>query len=89
MMTFNFLSLNCISKGTAPEGLKLNREVAQKLEGLNQEMQNAMLGQESSGVRRPATTFVGKMDQVHQWVNNPSSDPAGLGGGPASLLLDM
>lgn len=68
-----------LGKGTAPEGLKLNREVAQKLEGLNQEMQNAMLGQESSGVRRPATTFVGKMDQVHQWVNNPSSDPAGLG----------
>ena len=68
--------------------MKLNREVAQQLEDLNQEMQNAMLGQESSGVRRPANTFVGKMDQVHQWVNTPSSDPAGLGGCIVPLFLD-
>ncbi|KAK2568276.1 Vinculin [Acropora cervicornis] len=40
---------------------------------------NATLMQERSGVRRPATTFAGKMDQVHQWMNNPSSDPSGLG----------
>ena len=45
-------------------------------------MQNAILQQEQSGVRRPANTFVGKMDQVHQWMNNPSSDPTGLGGCP-------
>ena len=45
-------------------------------------MQHALLQQEQSGVRRPANTFVGKMDQVHQWMNNPSSDPTGLGGYP-------
>ena len=67
-------------KGTTPEGQRLNKEVAKQLEGLNAQMQNALLQQEQSGVRRPASTFVGKMDQVHQWMNNPSSDPTGLGG---------
>lgn len=68
------------SKGTTPEGQRLNKEVAQRLEDLNSQMQNAILVQEQSGVRRPANTFAGKMDQVHQWMNNPSSDPSGLGG---------
>ena len=67
------------SKGTSPEGQRLNREIAQKLDGLNAEMQHALLQQEQSGVRRPANTYVGKMDQVHQWLNNPSSDPTRLG----------
>ncbi|KAL9979828.1 hypothetical protein ACROYT_G017545 [Oculina patagonica] len=66
-------------KGTSPEGQRLNKEVAKQLEGLNAEMQHALLQQEQSGVRRPANTFVGKMDQVHQWMNNPSSDRTGLG----------
>ena len=72
-------------KGTSPEGQRLNKEVAQQLEGLNSEMQNAILQQEQSGVRRPANTLVGKMDQVHQWMNNPSSDPTGLGGCPVHM----
>ncbi|KAJ7380306.1 hypothetical protein OS493_011026 [Desmophyllum pertusum] len=66
-------------KGTSPEGQRLNRGIAQKLDGLNAEMQHALLQQEQSGVRRPANTYVGKMDQVHQWLNNPSSDPTRLG----------
>lgn len=74
--------LKIFLKGTSPEGQRLNKEVAQQLEGLNSEMQHAILQQEQSGVRRPANTFVGKMDQVHQWMNNPSSDPTGLGGCP-------
>lgn len=48
-------------------------------------MQHAILQQEQSGVRRPANTFVGKMDQVHQWMNNPSSDPTGLGRCPVHM----
>ena len=58
-------------------------------------MQHAILEQEQSGVRRPANTFVGKMDQVHQWMNNPSSDPTGLGRyhvpvyGPSSMYIIM
>ena len=58
-------------------------------------MQHAILQQEQSGVQRPANTFVGKMDQVHQWMNNPSSDPTGLGGcpvhvyGPSSMCIIM
>ena len=66
-------------KGTTPEGQKLNKEISRLLDDLNTQMQNATLMQERSGVRRPATTFAGKMDQVHQWMNNPSSDPSGLG----------
>lgn len=66
-------------KGTTPEGQRLNKEIAQQLEDLNSQMQHAILVQEQSGVRRPATTFAGKMDQVHQWMNNPSSDPSRLG----------
>ena len=77
--------LNLFLKGTSPEGQRLNKEVAQQLEGLNSEMQHAILQQEQSGVRRPANTFVGKMDQVHQWMNNPSSDPTGLGGCPVHI----
>jgi len=71
--------LRKLGKGTTPEGQRLNQEVAQQLEGLNSQMQHAISVQEQSGVRRPATTFAGKMDQVHQWMNNPSSDPSGLG----------
>ena len=50
-------------------------------------MQHALLQQEQSGVRRPANTFVGKMDQVHQWMNNPASDPTGLGGCPVHVYI--
>lgn len=71
--------LRKLGKGTTPEGQRLNRDVAQLLEDLNSQMQNATLVQEQTGVRRPTTTFAGKMDQVHQWMNNPSSDPSGLG----------
>lgn len=71
--------LRKLGKGTTPEGQRLNKEVAQRLEDLNSQMQDAILVQEQSGVRRPANTFAGKMDQVHQWMNNPSSDPSGLG----------
>ena len=63
----------------------MNKEIAQQLEGLSAQMQHAISVQEQSGVRRPATTFAGKMDQVHQWMNNPSSDPSRLG---AFLVLD-
>lgn len=77
--------LKIFVKGTSPEGQRLNKEVAQQLEGLNSEMQHAILQQEQSGVRRPANTFVGKMDQVHQWMNNPSSDPNGLGRCPVHV----
>lgn len=69
----------CKPQGTSPEGLKLNKDVAQQLGDLNSQMQHATSEQEASGVRRPANTFAGKMDQVHQWMNNPSSDPSGLG----------
>ena len=79
---FNVLSP---PKGTTPEGQRLNKEIAQQLEDLNSQMQHAILVQEQSGVRRPANTFAGKMDQVHQWMNNPSSDPSRLGG----CLIDM
>lgn len=71
--------LRKLGKGTSPEGLKLNKDVAQQLGDLNSQMQHATSEQEASGVRRPANTFAGKMDQVHQWMNNPSSDPSGLG----------
>lgn len=73
-------------KGTTPEGQRLNKEVAQRLEDLNSQMQDAILVQEQSGVRRPANTFAGKMDQVHQWMNNPSSDPSGLGRCPIQCV---
>lgn len=73
-------------KGTSPEGQRLNKEIAQRLENLKAEMQHVTLEQEQSGVRRPATTFAGKMDQVHQWMNNPSSDPSRLG---AFLVLHV
>ncbi|XP_029181563.2 LOW QUALITY PROTEIN: vinculin-like [Acropora millepora] len=75
----NLAQLRKLGKGTTPEGQKLNKEVSRLLDDLNTQMQNATLMQERSGVRRPATTFAGKMDQVHQWMNNPSSDPSGLG----------
>lgn len=54
----DLMVLKIFLKGTSPEGQRLNKEVAQQLEGLNSEMQHAILQQEQSGVRRPANTFV-------------------------------
>ena len=68
-----------LSKGTTPEAQKLTREVASKLDGLQNEIDQAIQRQSASGVKKPFNTFVGKMEQAQQWLNNPAGDHSGLG----------
>ncbi|KXJ18815.1 Vinculin [Exaiptasia diaphana] len=72
-------SLRSQGKGTTPRGLEISREVGRELNNLRTIMDDAVQHQGISGVKKPATSFAGKMEQAQQWLQNPSGDHTGIG----------
>lgn len=66
-------------KGSSPQAMSLAREIQNKLRDLTQLTQNGIVNTERSGVRKPAPTVSGKVEQAQRWLVNPGLDDKGLG----------
>lgn len=59
--------------------MSLAREIQQKMRDLENMVHNAIMNTERSGIRRPAPTVEGKVEQAQLWLRNPAYDDKGLG----------
>jgi vinculin len=59
--------------------MSLAREIQHKLRDLQNMTANAIQSTERSGIRKPAPTVEGKVEQARQWLANPGLDDKGLG----------
>ena len=66
-------------QGNTPQALALARGIQDKLRELQDKCQRAVLNTERSGIRRPAHTVAGKLEQAQRWLANPGVDDKGLG----------
>ena len=61
--------------------MSLAREIQGKLRELENMTNLGIVNTERSGIRKPAPTVEGKVEQAKQWLLNPAIDDKGLGGG--------
>ncbi|KAL5006317.1 hypothetical protein ScPMuIL_015123 [Solemya velum] len=66
-------------QGNSPQAISLGREIQQKMRDLENMVHNAIMNTERSGIRRPAPTVEGKVEQAQRWLQNPGYDDKGLG----------
>uniref|UniRef100_A0A0L8FX90 Vinculin n=2 Tax=Octopus bimaculoides TaxID=37653 RepID=A0A0L8FX90_OCTBM len=66
-------------KGSSPQAMALAREIQNKLGSLQQLTQLGIANTERSGIRKPAPTVSGKVEQAQRWLANPGLDDKGLG----------
>ena len=59
--------------------MSLAREIQGKLRELQNQTAYAISNTERSGIRKPAPTVDGKVEQARQWLANPVLDDKGLG----------
>lgn len=59
--------------------MSLAREIQKKLGDLQNLTNVAIVNTERSGIRRPAPTVDGKVEQARTWLANPGMDDKGLG----------
>nr|KAG5709155.1 hypothetical protein BaRGS_028611 [Batillaria attramentaria] len=75
-------------KGSSPQAMSLAREIQSKLRELQNQTSNAITSTERSGIRKPAPTVDGKVEQARQWLANPGIDDKGLGEAATRLVVD-
>ncbi|CAC5380998.1 VCL [Mytilus coruscus] len=61
-------------KGSSPQAMSLAREIQNKLKDLQNLTQAGTMKTERSGIRKPAPTVEGKVEQARQWLANPALD---------------
>ncbi|KAL3841953.1 hypothetical protein ACJMK2_020030 [Sinanodonta woodiana] len=66
-------------KGSSPQAMSLARELQSKMKELEQMTHAGIMNTERSGIRKPAPTVEGKVDQAQRWLGNPEIDDKGLG----------
>ena len=70
----------CVNnKGNTPQAMSLARGIQQQLGDLQKKVNKAVANTEKSGIRRPAHTVLGKVEQAQHWLANPALDDKGLG----------
>ncbi|KAL8579165.1 hypothetical protein ACOMHN_010749 [Nucella lapillus] len=74
-------------KGSSPQAMSLAREIQAKLRELQNHTAAAIASTERSGIRKPAPTVEGKVEQARQWLANPGLDDKGLGQAAACLVV--
>ncbi|XP_076450557.1 vinculin-like isoform X8 [Babylonia areolata] len=75
-------------KGSSPQAMSLAREIQGKLRELQNQTASAISSTERSGIRKPAPTVEGKVEQARQWLANPGMDDKGLGESASRLVVD-
>ncbi len=66
-------------QGNSPQAMALAKGIQQKLHELQDSCNRAVINTERSGVRKPAHTIAGKVEQAQRWLTNPAVDDKGLG----------
>ena len=74
-------------QGDSPQAMSLAREIQKKLGDLQNMTNVAIANTERSGIRRPAPTVDGKVEQARTWLANPGLDDKGLGPYPVKTPL--
>ncbi|ESP05115.1 hypothetical protein LOTGIDRAFT_102378 [Lottia gigantea] len=74
-------------KGNSPQALGLAREIQGKLDALQNLTQRGIMNTERSGIRKPAPTVDGKIEQARQWLANPGINDNGLGEQATRLVV--
>lgn len=64
--------------------MSLARGIQQQLQDLANKCGRAVAATERSGLRKPAHTVAGKVEQAQRWLANPAMDDKGLGQWPIS-----
>ena len=59
--------------------MSLARGIQDKLKELQHQTAQGIMNTERSGIRKPAPTVDGKVEQARQWLANPGMDDKGLG----------
>lgn len=59
--------------------MSLARGIQQKLQELQDLCRQAVSATERSGIRHPAHTVTGKVEQAQRWLANPAVSDSGLG----------
>ena len=66
-------------QGNSPQAMSLAREMQHKVKDLQKLTNDGIMNTERSGIRKPAPTVQGKVDQALTWLANPAIDDKGLG----------
>ncbi|KAK3103120.1 hypothetical protein FSP39_016625 [Pinctada imbricata] len=74
-------------KGSSPQAMALAREIQNKLRELENQTNVGIQNTERSGIRKPAPTVEGKVEQARQWLMNPAIDDKGLGEQATRLVV--
>ena len=67
--------------------MALGRGIQDKLRELQAQTAQGILNTERSGIRKPAPTVDGKVEQARTWLANPELDDKGLG--KSSMRIDV
>ncbi|XP_078607597.1 vinculin-like isoform X12 [Branchiostoma floridae x Branchiostoma japonicum] len=65
--------------GNSPEAINLSRQIIDRLLDMDKRVQQAVSNFQQSGIRKPAPTIAGKMEQAMRWLSAPTMDDKGLG----------
>ncbi|KAK6184513.1 hypothetical protein SNE40_006977 [Patella caerulea] len=74
-------------KGNSPQAMGLARELQNKLDTLQNLTHRGIMNTERSGIRKPAPTVDGKIEQARQWLANPGINDNGLGEQATRLVV--
>jgi len=66
-------------QGNSPQAQSLGRGIQQLLRELQDRCQKAVNATDRSGLKRPAHTVMGKLEQAQRWLANPNIDDGGIG----------
>ncbi|XP_035828646.1 vinculin [Aplysia californica] len=75
-------------KGNSPQAMSLARGIQDKLRELQQQTAQGIANTERSGIRKPAPTVDGKVEQARQWLANPGMDDKGLGEAATRMVVN-
>jgi vinculin len=74
-------------KGSSPQAVSLSRSIQEKLKELQHHTAQGTITTERSGVRKPAPTVDGKVEQARQWLANPGLVDKTLGESATRLVV--
>uniref|UniRef100_A0A0B7APE0 Vinculin n=1 Tax=Arion vulgaris TaxID=1028688 RepID=A0A0B7APE0_9EUPU len=87
-MVNSLSELKLQGKGSSPQAVSLSRGIQEKLKELQQQTAHGTIITERSGIRKPAPTVDGKVEQARQWLANPGLEDKGLGESATRLVIN-
>ncbi|XP_077978235.1 vinculin-like isoform X2 [Glandiceps talaboti] len=78
-MSDKLATLRARGLGNSPEALQLAQGIQERLDYLNSHINSVVSRYAHSGVRKPAPTVTGKIEQAQHWLTAPGVDDGGLG----------